>query len=45
MINHLGFGVSDLAASKAFFAAALAPLGYGIVADVSEGVGTGLAAR
>jgi catechol 2,3-dioxygenase-like lactoylglutathione lyase family enzyme len=41
MINHLGFGVSDLAASKAFFAASLAPLGYSIVADGSEGVGIG----
>ena len=28
MLDHLGFGVSDVATSKAFFTAALAPLGY-----------------
>ena len=35
MFDHVKFGVSDYAASKAFFLKALAPLGVGIV---SEGV-------
>ena len=31
MIDHVGFPVSDYARSKAFYAQALAPLGYGLV--------------
>jgi catechol 2,3-dioxygenase-like lactoylglutathione lyase family enzyme len=41
MIDHLGFGVSDIAASKSFFSAALAPLGISIVMDGEHGVGLG----
>ena len=37
MFDHVKFGVSDFAASKAFYAQALAPLG---VAVVAEGVPT-----
>jgi catechol 2,3-dioxygenase-like lactoylglutathione lyase family enzyme len=37
MFDHVKFGVSDFAASKAFFVAALGPLG---VAVVAEGVPT-----
>src|SRR5262249_42751806 len=32
--DHLGFGVSDYARSKAFYAAALAPLGITLVMEV-----------
>lgn len=39
MLDHLGLKVADLARSRAFYAAALAPLGYGLVA-----AGTGFAA-
>ncbi len=35
-IDHVGFNVSDFAASKAFFLRALAPLGIGVVADGPE---------
>lgn len=34
MIDHLGLTVRDLAASRAFYVAALAPLGLGIVMQV-----------
>lgn len=35
MIDHIGFGVADYAAAKAFYTAALAPLGYGMVMEVT----------
>lgn len=35
MIDHIGFGVADYAAAKAFYAAALAPLGYTLVKEVT----------
>ena len=35
MIDHVGFKVSDYAASKAFYGRALAPLGYGLVMEVT----------
>jgi catechol 2,3-dioxygenase-like lactoylglutathione lyase family enzyme len=35
MIDHLGLDVSDLARSTEFYLKALAPLGYGIVLEVS----------
>ena len=35
MIDHLGFPVSDYARSKAFYAKALAPLGYTLVMEVA----------
>jgi catechol 2,3-dioxygenase-like lactoylglutathione lyase family enzyme len=34
VIDHIGFPVSDYARAKAFYAQALAPLGYGIVMEV-----------
>ena len=36
MIDHVGFPVSDYARSKAFYAQALAPLGYGLVMEVGS---------
>lgn len=41
MIDHLGLRVSDLAASSAFYARALAPLGYCVLMDHDFGVGLG----
>lgn len=41
MFDHLGFGVTDYDASKAFFVAALKPLGIGIVMEGPWGVGIG----
>ena len=35
MIDHIGMPVSDLARATEFYAKALAPLGYGIVMEVS----------
>ena len=35
MIDHIGFKVSDFAASKAFYEHALAPLGYGLLMEVT----------
>jgi catechol 2,3-dioxygenase-like lactoylglutathione lyase family enzyme len=35
MIDHVGFAVSDYARSKAFYEAALAPLGYALIIEVS----------
>jgi catechol 2,3-dioxygenase-like lactoylglutathione lyase family enzyme len=34
VIDHIGFPVSDYARSKAFYALALAPLGYGLVMEI-----------
>jgi len=36
MYDHIGFSVADLARSRAFYVAALAPLGYGPVMDVTR---------
>ncbi len=33
MFDHVGFGVSDYAASKAFFVKALEPLGVTVVGE------------
>ena len=33
MLDHLGFAVADVAKSRAFYAAALAPLGMGVVTE------------
>ncbi|GAB7126132.1 VOC family protein [Silvimonas sp. JCM 19000] len=38
MFDHVVFGVSDYAASKAFYLAALAPLGIRLVAENALGV-------
>lgn len=42
MIDHLGFGVSDYPAAKAFFLQALEPLGVGVVMEGPPGAGVGL---
>ena len=36
MLDHVGFPVSDFARSKAFYAAALAPLGYVLMMVISD---------
>ncbi len=41
MFDHVAFGVSDLAASKAFFLQALAPLGVTVVMEGPYGAGLG----
>ena len=41
MIDHTSVAVSDVPKSKAFFAAALAPLGYKVMMDFGEAVGLG----
>jgi catechol 2,3-dioxygenase-like lactoylglutathione lyase family enzyme len=41
MVDHLGFGVTDYAASKRFFLAALEPLGAGAVMEGPHGLGIG----
>jgi len=45
MFDHLGLGVSDLAASKAFFLPALAPLGITVVMEFPDAVGLGVAPK
>ena len=40
MIDHLAFDVADIARSRAFYAAALKPLGFRIVAEVRDGDST-----
>ena len=41
MFDHIGVGVSDLKASKAFFLQALSPLGVSVVMEVSYAAGLG----
>lgn len=41
MFDHIGFGVTDLEASKTFFLRALAPLDIGVVMEGPYGVGLG----
>lgn len=41
MIDHIGLGVSDLAASRTFFESSLAPLGYTVLHDFGGGLGLG----
>src|SRR4051812_49866448 len=36
MIDHMGFPVSDYERAKAFYAKALAPLGYGLIMEVTQ---------
>ena len=36
MIDHIGFPVSDYERAKAFYVKALAPLGYGLVMEVTQ---------
>ena len=40
MIDHVGFAVSDYARAKAFYAQALAPLGYVLVMEVASDMTT-----
>jgi catechol 2,3-dioxygenase-like lactoylglutathione lyase family enzyme len=44
MIDHIGFAVSDFARAKAFYAAALAPLGYDLIMEVGKAEGVNPAA-
>jgi catechol 2,3-dioxygenase-like lactoylglutathione lyase family enzyme len=41
MFDHIGFGVTDYAASKTFFLKALHPLGVSVVMEGPYGVGLG----
>jgi catechol 2,3-dioxygenase-like lactoylglutathione lyase family enzyme len=41
MMDHIGVGVSNLAASRAFYERALAPLGIAVVAEVPGAAGFG----
>lgn len=41
MFDHVGFGVTDLAESKAFFLRALQPLGVAVAMEGPYGVGLG----
>jgi len=45
MFDHVKFGVSDYAASKAFFLKALEPLGVAILAEESPAYGVELSAQ
>jgi catechol 2,3-dioxygenase-like lactoylglutathione lyase family enzyme len=39
MIDHLGIPVSDIVASRRFYEAALAPLGYRVMGEETNGLG------
>jgi catechol 2,3-dioxygenase-like lactoylglutathione lyase family enzyme len=41
MIDHVTLRVHDLATSKGFYAAVLAPLGYAVIAEYPEAIGLG----
>jgi catechol 2,3-dioxygenase-like lactoylglutathione lyase family enzyme len=41
MFDHLGFGVADFAASRAFYSAALAPLGIEVAMEFDGRAGMG----
>ena len=45
MIDHTGVNVSDIARSKAFYRAALAPLGYEVVMEFEQFAGLGVARK
>src|SRR3954469_5794285 len=45
MLDHLAIGVRDLAASRGFYEAALAPLGFGVVMERDARVALGPPAR
>ena len=45
MFDHVKFGVSDYAASKAFFLAALGPLGIAVVSEGAPSYGVELCAK
>ena len=45
MIDHTGIYVSSIAKSKAFYAAALAPLGYSLLMEFGSDAGFGVAPK
>jgi len=45
MLDHIGIDVSDLERSKAFYRAALAPLGYEVIKDVPQRSAAGFGVR
>lgn len=45
MIDHTGVAVSNFAKSKAFYAAALAPLGYAVLMEFEQFAGFGIAPK
>ena len=45
MIDHTGLTVSNVRKSKAFYAAALAPLGYTVVMEWEQSAGLGVAPK
>jgi catechol 2,3-dioxygenase-like lactoylglutathione lyase family enzyme len=45
MIDHTGISVSDVAKSKAFYRAALAPLGYSLLMEFEQFAGFGVAPK
>jgi len=45
MIDHTGVAVSNFAKSNAFYAAALAPLGYAILMEFEQFAGFGIAPK
>ena len=45
MIDHVGLRVSDLALSKRFYAAALAPLDYVLIAEFGQAAGFGVGGK
>jgi catechol 2,3-dioxygenase-like lactoylglutathione lyase family enzyme len=45
MIDHTGVSVSDVARSKAFYTAALAPLGYAMLMEFEQFAGFGVAPK
>jgi catechol 2,3-dioxygenase-like lactoylglutathione lyase family enzyme len=45
MLDHIGFPVRDLAKTRAFYTAALAPFGIGVVKESPGGIGFGKAGR
>jgi catechol 2,3-dioxygenase-like lactoylglutathione lyase family enzyme len=42
MIDHTGVAITDIAKSKAFYRAALAPLGYAVIMEFDDAVGLGV---
>jgi catechol 2,3-dioxygenase-like lactoylglutathione lyase family enzyme len=45
MIDHVSIRVADVAQSRAFYAAALAPLGYAVLMDFEQFAGFGVAPK
>ena len=41
LLDHVSLPVTDLAAAKAFYAAALEPLGFGIITESDDAIGLG----